>query len=158
MIICAPRPRERIRHDDRDRIPTALLPSNHSAQKKTMFSMAVTLRIRFDQGSESLEHPCLEVPKHRSPAQHTVRVALEPALGALSARCPTAAAASGRPHRLAAGLKSANSRGRALDRLARCHVRRERSPQRASCRLLPRTASTSSRIESITSLGCSICT
>jgi hypothetical protein len=32
------------------------------------------------------------------------------------------------------------------------------APQRASCRILPRTASTSSRIESITSLGCSICT
>ena len=86
MIICAPVPENAYDTMTATEFRQLCCRRTTVRKKKSMFSMAVTLRIRFDQGSESLEHPCLEVPKHRSPAQHTVRVALEPALGALSWR------------------------------------------------------------------------
>src|SRR3954454_22553800 len=53
MIIRAPVPRGRIRHDDRDGIPAALLRSSHSAQKNSIFSMTVTLRTRFIRAAKA---------------------------------------------------------------------------------------------------------
>src|SRR3954468_18324053 len=53
MIIRAPVPRGRIRHDDRDGIPAALLRSSHSAQKNSIFLMAVTLRTRFIRAAKT---------------------------------------------------------------------------------------------------------
>src|SRR5215217_5047784 len=47
-----PRPRARIRHDNRDGIPATLLRSSHSAQENSIFSLAVTLQTRFIRTAE----------------------------------------------------------------------------------------------------------